>query len=87
MNKDIFKGVAGEGVNLHYMKTNNLDKVKKQYMVNGVPIWKTALENGMEFLGLITNVQRDGYLRKYRTLIDASENDYYNSFGVTLIEQ
>ena len=50
-------------------------------MVNGVPIWKTALENGMEFLGLITNVQRDDYLRKYRTLIDASENDYYNSFG------
>ena len=81
MDKDIFKGVAGEGVNLHYMKTNNLDKVKKQYMVNGVPIWKTALENGMEFLGLITNVQRDDYLRKYRTLIDASENDYYNSFG------
>ena len=38
MDKDIFKGVAGEGVNLHYMKTNNLDKVKKQYMVNGVPI-------------------------------------------------
>ena len=81
MDKDIFKGVAGEGIELCYLKTENKDKMKPHYLVNGEPIWKTALENGLEYLGVITNTQRDEYLRKYRTLIDSSESDYYNSFG------
>lgn len=81
IDKDIFKGLAGEGIELHYLKTQNKDKMKPHYMVNGVPIWKTALENGLEFLGIISNSQRDEYLRKYRTLIDSSDSDYYNSFG------
>ena len=81
MDKDIFKGVAGEGIELCYLKTENKDKMKPHYLVDGVPIWKTALENGLEYLGVITNTQRDEYLRKYRTLIDSSESDYYNSFG------
>lgn len=81
MDKDIFKGVAGEGIELCYLRTQNEDKMKSHYMVNGEPIWKTALDYGLEYLGVISNSQRDEYLKKYRTLIDASDSEYYNTFG------
>lgn len=81
MDKDIFKGVAGDGIELKYLRTTNRDKMKSQYLINGEPIWKTALDNGLEYLGVINNSKRDEYLRKYRTLIDSSDSEYYNSFG------
>ena len=31
MDKDIFKGVAGEGIELHYLKTENKDKENKKW--------------------------------------------------------
>lgn len=81
IDKDIFKGVAGDGIELKYLRTTNRDKMKSQYLINGEPIWKTALDNGLEYLGVINNSKRDEYLRKYRTLIDSSDSEYYNSFG------
>ncbi len=87
------KYLAGGGIEYRYMTSK--DKIKEEYIARTVedpdlppdvarkriPIWDRALEHGMEWLGYITNEDRDNRLRKLRVLVDPSWSNKYAAIG------
>jgi glycosyltransferase involved in cell wall biosynthesis len=74
------KMIAGGGIEQRYMVSKT--KVKPKYVCSkkydpdlkdkyvGKPIWNVALKYGMDYLGFISEKERDVILRNLRTLID-----------------
>jgi glycosyltransferase involved in cell wall biosynthesis len=74
------KRLAGGGIEYYYMTSP--DKVRPEYLdANGNRIWDNALGNGMEYLGYLSNDQREMELHKSRFLIDPSWSKKYAPIG------
>src|SRR5690606_18658851 len=67
--------LAGGGIEYHYM--TSLTKRKPKYG----KIWENAIQHGMNFLGYITEDERDKFLRSSKLLIDPSWSHYYAQYG------
>ena len=79
LKKDVRKVVGGKGIEQYYMSSE--DKVKDIYTENGIPIWKTALESGMEYIGPTTTSERDEWMRKMKVFVDYSWSEKYVPYG------
>lgn len=79
IDEDISIIVAGGGIEQRYMTSKT--KCKETYKVDGVPIWDTALDMGMKYLGFVHNQKRDKILKKYRTLVDTAWSKKYATVG------
>lgn len=77
--------VAGGGIEHNYL--TSVDKCKPQYHHQagskwpGRKFWDVALENGMNFLGYISNQERDRILGETTCLIDPSWSKSYAKVG------
>lgn len=87
--KGYVKQIAGRGVQYSYMATAT-DKMPPEFIDDGVPIWKSAVANGMDYLGVITEAERDRHMRRIRTFVDPSWSKAYaahdSHFNRTTIE-
>lgn len=84
--------IAGSGIELYYMMTDNPEKQKPNYTVSrkkdkdckaediGKSIWKRAEEHGMEYLGLISNEQVNFLLKNSKFAIDPSFSTHYAKY-------
>jgi len=84
--------VAGSGIELYYMMTDNVEKQKPKYTVSvktdpdclkkdvGKSLWTRAEEHGMEYLGLISNEEVNFLLRNSKFAIDPSFSTHYAKF-------
>lgn len=85
------KQIAGGGIQYYYMTSE--DKTKEAYRVNlkadpdasahdiGRRIWDVALDHGMEYLGYVTNEQREFLLGERALLVDPSWSKRYAAVG------
>lgn len=74
------KRLAGGGINYYYMTSE--EKTLPRYLdENGNRIWDNAIDAGMEYLGYLTNAQREEYLGKAKVLIDPSWSKKYARIG------
>lgn len=69
------KILCGGGIEYYYMTSK--DKRKPAYG----KIWERALKAGMEYLGYISEDERDDFLRNSRLMIDASWSKRYAWYG------
>ncbi len=84
--------VAGSGIELYYMMTENVEKQKPKYTVSkktdpdcedseiGESIWSRAERNGMEYLGLISNDKVELILKNSKFAIDPSFSTHYAKY-------
>ena len=90
MRKDTVKYLAGGGIEYNYMTSK--DKCKEHYFVSsadtdidpseyGRKIWDVALDNGMSWLGYITETAGKEHMQKLRCLIDPSWSKAYAKVG------
>lgn len=89
--------VAGDGIERNYM--TSVDKCKAEYHCNktkdpdasedrlGKKIWDNATDCGMEYLGFITETERDNILKESLFLIDPSwSRTYGEHFNRTIVD-
>lgn len=67
------KWVAGKGIDYYYL--TSADKCKYP------GVWDAAEDGGMEYLGVITNEERDGILKNVTLSVDASWSKKYAAIG------
>lgn len=84
--------VAGSGIELYYMMTEDRAKQKPKYTVSkktdpdclleeeGMSLWERAEEHGMEYLGLISNEQVNYLLENCKFAIDPSFSTHYAKY-------
>ena len=84
--------VAGSGIELYYMMTDNEEKQKPKYTVSlktdpdalnsdiGKSLWKRAEENGMTYLGIIENETVNDLLLNSKFAIDPSFCTHYAKY-------
>lgn len=84
--------VAGSGIELYYMMTDDIKKQKPRYTVSkktdpdcfdsevGLSIWKRAENNGMEYLGLIDNDEVNILLQNSKFAVDPSFSTHYAKY-------
>ena len=84
--------VAGSGIELYYMMTDDEKKQKAKYTVSkkidpdadekdlGKSLWKRAEENEMYYLGLIPNSEVNEILKNTKFAIDLSYSSQYAKF-------
>ena len=95
--KDCKVKVAGDGIERNYMTSP--DKCKAEYHCTkdrdpdatderlGRKIWDNALDAGMDYLGFVTEAQRDNILSKSLFLIDPSwSRTYGEHFNRTIVD-
>lgn len=70
---NIAKHLAGKGIDYYYLTSK--DKCKYP------GVWDTAVEHGLNYMGVISNSQRDMVLRSVTTLIDPSWSTKYGAIG------
>jgi hypothetical protein len=70
---NIAKHLAGKGIDYYYLTSK--DKCKYP------GVWDKAVEHGLNYMGVISNPQRDSVLRSVTTLIDASWSKKYGAIG------
>lgn len=70
---NIAKHLAGKGIDYYYLTSK--DKCKYP------GVWDRAVEHGMNYMGVISNQQRDIVLRSVTTLIDPSWSKKYGAIG------
>lgn len=84
--------VAGSGIELYYMMTENKEKQKPKYTVSkktdpdcieneiGDSLWERAVSYGMSYLGLISNEEVSGILKISKFAIDPSFCTHYAKY-------
>lgn len=84
--------VAGSGIELYYMMTDDVTKQKPNYTVSlkkdpdcktkhiGMSLWKRAEKYGMDFAGLISNEEVQLTLQQSRFAIDPSYCTHYAKY-------
>lgn len=84
--------VAGSGIELYYMMTDNEEKQKPKYTVSlktdpdslaqdeGRSLWSRAEQYGMEYIGLIDNDEVNFLLSKSKFAIDPSFSTHYAKY-------
>jgi glycosyltransferase involved in cell wall biosynthesis len=84
--------VAGSGIELYYMTTENEEKQKPKYTVSlktdpdskkediGKSLWKRAEENGMTYLGIVENETVNDLLKNSKFAIDPSYCTHYAKY-------
>ncbi len=84
--------VAGSGIELYYMMTENKEKQKPKYTVSiktdpdcekkdvGLSLWERAENHGMEYLGLIDNSTVNFLLSQSKFAIDPSFSTHYAKY-------
>lgn len=70
---NIAKHLAGKGIDYYYLTSK--DKCKYP------GVWDEAVAHGMNYMGVISNHQRDSVLRSVTTLIDSSWSKKYGAIG------
>lgn len=88
----VSKMVAGSGIELYYMMTENRDKQKPKYTVSkktdpdcfdeeiGLSLWERAVDHGMEYLGLISTDEVNYLLQNSKFAIDPSFSTHYAKY-------
>lgn len=79
--------IAGDGIERNYMTSK--DKCKPEYYCTpdrdpsateelaGKPIWQNAVDNGMQYIGFVSEEKRDEILRDVKFLLDPSWSKTY----------
>lgn len=73
MPPNMLKLLGGKGIDYYYMTSK--DKCKYP------GIWAAAIAGGMEYLDVLTNSQRDAWLRRVTCLVDPSWSTKYAKIG------
>lgn len=73
MNQGTLKLIGGRGIDYCYLTSK--DKCKWP------GAWQCALDNGMEYAGVVTNKERDETLRSVTALVDPSWSKKYSTIG------